>query len=159
SLERRLVAYAAANAPTRDTETPTRAGIAAAESLSAAPTAGTMEHPRASAHRGRVLGRVWRPWQLVAAAVLVLIVTTSVLTAAAAASAGSGSPLFGLHRAEQNVRVQLASSQGDRVRLHLSYAYEALSQLDGAVRHGSGDPTYTGALAIFLTEQQAAADG
>ncbi len=104
----------------------------------------------------RTLGT--RPlWQMVAAAVLLLVAGVSALTAAAAA--GPGSPLFGLHRAEQNVRVQFASSQSDRVRLHLSYADEALSQLDRAVTQQAGDPAYRAALTTFLTEQRAAAQG
>src|SRR5258707_14628242 len=104
----------------------------------------------------RTLGT--RPlWQMVAAAVLVPGAGVSALTAAAAA--GPGSPLFGLHRAEQNVRVQFASSQSDRVRLHLSYADEALSQLDRAVAQQAGDPAYRAALTTFLTEQRAAAQG
>jgi len=104
----------------------------------------------------------WRAWQVVAAAVLLLVAGVSVLTAAAAA-AGPDSPLYGLHRVEQNVRVQLASSQGDRIRLHLSYANEALAQLDTAVaRHAgdhAGDPAYKSALATFSSEQLAAAQG
>jgi len=51
----------------------------------------------------------------------------------------------------------LASSQGDRVRLHLSYANEALAQLDAAVARHAGDPTYSSALATFSSEQLAAA--
>jgi hypothetical protein len=113
--------------------------------------------PRGDRRIGRRLGRVWRPWQMIAAAALLFIVGAAVLTTAAA-SAGPGSLLFGLHRVEQNARVQLASSQGDRVRLHLSYAGEALSQLNAAAARHAGDPAYSGALATFLTEQQAAAD-
>src|SRR5690349_7104178 len=79
--------------------------------------------------RHRHWQRVRRPqrrvWQAIAAAALLFIAGVSILTAAAA-SAGPGSPLYGLHRVEQSVRVQLAPSQGDRVRLHLSYANEAL---------------------------------
>lgn len=98
----------------------------------------------------------WRVWQVIAAAVLLCVVGVSVLTAAAA-SAGPDSPLYGLHRIEQNVRVQLASSQADRVRLHLSYANEALAQLDAAVARHAGDPAYSSALATFSSEQLAAA--
>jgi hypothetical protein len=98
----------------------------------------------------------WRVWHVIAAAVLLCVAGVSVLTAAAA-SAGPGSPLYGLRRVEQNMRVQLASSQGDRVRLHLSYANEALAQLDAAVARHAGDPTYSSALATFSSEQLAAA--
>ena len=100
----------------------------------------------------------WRPWQVIAAAVLLLVAGMSALTAAAA-SAGPDSPLYGLHRVEQNVRVQLASSQGDRVRLHLSYANEALAQLDTAVARHAGDPAYSSALATLSSEQLAATQG
>lgn len=98
----------------------------------------------------------WRVWHVIAAAVLLCVAGVSVLTAAAA-SAGPDSPLYGLHRVEQNVRVQLASSQGDRVRLHLSYANEALAQLDAAVARHAGDPAYSSALSTFSSEQLAAA--
>ncbi|HEX5439988.1 MAG TPA: DUF5667 domain-containing protein [Ktedonobacterales bacterium] len=100
----------------------------------------------------------WRAWHMIAAAILLCVAGVSVLTAAAA-SAGPDSPLYGLHRVEQNVRVQLASSQGDRVRLHLSYANEALAQLDAAVAQHAGDPAYSSALATFSSEQLAAAQG
>ena len=100
----------------------------------------------------------WRAWQVIAAAALLCIAGVSVLTAAAV-SAGPDSPLYGLHRVEQNVRVQLAPSQGDRVRLHLSYANEALAQLDAAVAGHAGDPAYRSALATFSAEQLAAAQG
>jgi len=104
----------------------------------------------------RVRRPQWRVWHVIAAAVLLCVAGVSVLTAAAA-TAGPGSPLYGLRRVEQNMRVQLASSQGDRVRLHLSYANEALAQLDAAVARHAGDPTYSSALATFSSEQLAAA--
>lgn len=113
------------------------------------------ETPR-HAHQQRMRRPQWRVWQVIAAAVLLCVAGVSVLTAAAA-SAGPDSPLYGLHRVEQNVRVQLASSQGDRVRLHLSYASEALAQLDAVVARHAGDPAYSSALATFSSEQLAAA--
>ena len=109
-------------------------------------------------HQQRTRRPQWRVWQLIAAAVLLLVAGMSALTAAAA-SAGPDSPLYGLHRVEQNVRVQLASSQGDRVRLHLSYANEALAQLDTAVARHAGDPAYSSALATLSSEQLAATQG
>ena len=126
--------------------------------LSIATERDTLRHrDQRRAHRPQ-----WRVWQVVAAAVLLLVAGVSILTAAAA-SAGPDSPLYGLHRVEQNVRVQLASSQADRVRLHLSYANEALAQLDAAVaQHAddhAGDPAYKSALATFSSEQLAAAQG
>ncbi len=157
ALERRLLAYAATSS-TQDGEMAARAGDTPGDVLTDGPSAETNASPSLYERRGLRSSRVWRPWQLIAAAVLLLIIGASALTAAAAA-AGPDSPLFGLHRAEQNVRVQLASSQGDRVRLHLNYASEALAQLNSAVAQQSGDPAYTGALTTFLTEQQAATDG
>lgn len=100
--------------------------------------------------------RRWGLWQI-AAAVLLLLVTGMMALTAAAAAAGPGSLLFGLHRAEQNVRIQFASSQDDRIRLHLGYADEALSQLNDIVASQAGDPAYVAALAAFLTERQAVA--
>lgn len=109
-------------------------------------------------HQQRSHRLQWHVWQVIAAAVLLCIAGVTILTAAAA-SAGPGSPLYGLHRVEQNVRLQFASSQGDRVRLHLSYANEALAQLDAAVARHAGDPAYGSALATFSSEQLAAAQG
>jgi hypothetical protein len=109
-------------------------------------------------HQQRARRPQWRAWQVVAAAALLLVAGVSILTAAAAA-AGPDSPLYGLHRVEQNVRVQLALSQDDRVRLHLSYANEALAQLDAAVAQHAGDPAYSSALATFSSEQLAVAQG
>lgn len=109
-------------------------------------------------HQRRTRRPQWRLWQVIAAAVLLCVAGASALTAAAA-SAGPDSPLYGLHRVEQNVRVQLASSQADRVRLHLSYANEALAQLDAAVARHAGDSAYRSALATFSSEQIAAAQG
>jgi len=156
SLERRLLAYAASRAA--DSDVPAPVSSVAENRLSEESSPASSAEPRALKRiRGRLSARVRHPWQFVAAAVLLLIVGASVLSTAAA-SAGPGSPLFGLHRAEQNVRVQLTSSQGDRVRLHLSYAHEALTALDSAVAQRSGDPAYSSALSTLLTEQQAAAD-
>jgi hypothetical protein len=156
TLEIRLLAYAASRST--ESEVPISHGNAAEHLLpDISPAAMRAERVTPERPRGQSAARIWRPWQLVAASVLLLIVGASVLTTAAA-SAGPGSPLFGLHRVEQNVRVQLASSQGDRVHLHLSYAAEALAQLNTAVAQQAGGPAYSGALATFLTEQQAAAD-
>lgn len=145
--------------------------LAYAASLNAAPSATSLPQPvsrdnqsstantaplasRSNARRRSISRSLWG---IVAAAVLLLVIGASALTAFAA-SAGPGSPLFGLRRAEQNIRVQLASSQGDKVRLHLSFATEALAQVNSAVAQGSGDSTYTTALATFMSEQQAAVD-
>ncbi|HEV8194693.1 MAG TPA: hypothetical protein VGP82_24840 [Ktedonobacterales bacterium] len=156
ALEIRLLAYAASRGG--DSALPTLAGDATEELSTDESPAMTSADPRAHGRTGRRSGRVWRPRQVMAAAALLLIVCASALTTAAA-SAGPGSLLFGLHRVEQNVRVQLASSQGDRIRLHLSYADEALSQLNAAVAQQAGDPAYSSALATFLMEQRAAVEG
>jgi hypothetical protein len=157
TLERRLLAYAASRAG--ESGMPAPVGNVSEHRLANAAAPTTSAEPRAPGRiRRRSSRRMWPPWQLVAAAVLLLIVGAALLTTAAA-SAGPGSPLFGLHRAEQNLRVQLASSQGDRVRLHLSYAAEALAQLNTAVAQQAGGPAYSSALATLVTEQQAAADG
>jgi hypothetical protein len=88
------------------------------------------------------------------AAALLLIIGGSTLTAAAAA--GPGTPLYGLHRWEQNVQVSMAGSAGDRTRLHLTYAQDALAALDAAAaRHHVGAP-YDDALATFRDEMTAA---
>lgn len=75
---------------------------------------------------------------------------------AAAANAQPGSPLFGLHRAEQWVQVSLASP-ADKARLHVRYAGDALAALDRAVAGSRGDPTYSSALATLQSELSAAA--
>lgn len=75
---------------------------------------------------------------------------------AAAANAQPGSPLFGLHRAEQWARVTLASP-ADKARLHLQYASDALAALDRAAAQHSGDPAYAGALDTLRTELAASA--
>jgi hypothetical protein len=75
----------------------------------------------------------------------------------AAASAGPGSPLYGLHRLEENARVLLAGSDADRARLHLAYAREALDALDTAVAHQASASTYGTALGTFQAELHAAA--
>lgn len=155
SLEARLLTYAASRAA--GAEPSAHAGDAAERLLSDVPSSTLSAEPGGPGYARRPRsGRVWRPWQHMAAAVLLFVVGAAALTTVAA-SAGPDSPLFGLHRAEQSMRVQLAASQGDRVRLHLSYADEALAQLDSAIARRAGDPAYSNALAAFLTEQRAAA--
>lgn len=90
-------------------------------------------------------------WPAVAAAVLVLALGTLTV----AASAGPGSPLYGLHRMEQGVRVAFSSDPADRVRLHLSYASDALSAANAAA-HTGDDATFGDALATLRSELSAA---
>lgn len=94
-------------------------------------------------------------WARALAAACVLLALGSGLFAAAA-NAQPGSPLFGLHRAEQWARVSLASPD-DKARLHLQYANDALAALDRAVAQHSGDPAYGGALSSLQSELAAAA--
>jgi hypothetical protein len=113
-----------------------------------------------------MLGRIWtgrtsghRPWLLwpALAAALLLMIGGGALTAAAHAQPGS--PLFGMRQWEQGVRVTLASSAGDRVRLHLAYANDALAALDAALARHAGDPMYSDALESLRSEDQAVASG
>ena len=94
-------------------------------------------------------------WARALTAACVLLALSSGLFAAAA-NAQPGSPLFGLHRAEQWARVSLASPS-DKARLHLQYAGDALTALDRAVAQRSGDPAYSGALDTLRSELAAAA--
>lgn len=90
-------------------------------------------------------------WPAIAAAVLLL--AFGVLTAAAAA--GPGSPLYGLHRIEQSVHVALAGNPADRMRLHLSYASDALIAANAAA-HAGDNATFGDALATLRSELAAA---
>ncbi len=100
------------------------------------------------------------PWwqtrlaQAVAAAALLLVGTGGLLTAGAMAAPGS--PLFGLHRWEQGVRVALDTSAADRARLHLQYLAGALTALDGEVARNAGGGSYRDALSTVRDEDGAA---
>ncbi|HKT39536.1 MAG TPA: hypothetical protein VJR48_14265, partial [Ktedonobacterales bacterium] len=98
---------------------------------------------------------VWRRllWPALAA-MLLLAIGMSTLTAAAAA--GPGSPLYGLRRWEQNIQLTFAGSAADRVRLHITYAQDALSALDATVASRQTGATYEDALATFRDEARAA---
>jgi hypothetical protein len=108
-----------------------------------------------SAPRRRVGRRTWRLWPLVAAASLALVVGVGTVTVAAA-DAGPGSLLYAMHRWEQGVQVQLASTAADRAQLHLENAQDALDALNTAVAKREGDPAYSDALATLTAEDQAA---
>jgi IPT/TIG domain len=103
-------------------------------------------------------GRVWRRalWSALAAVLLLAIGAT---TFTAAASARPGTPLYGLHRWEQDIQVQLAGSAADRVRLHIGYAHDALAALDDAVLQRQFGASYDDALATFGDEASAAITG
>jgi hypothetical protein len=104
---------------------------------------------------GSLRQTTWRRllWSAIAAALLVAIGAT---TLTAAAAAGPGTPLYGLHRWEQNVQVSMASDPAARTQLHLSYAQDALAALNAAVMRHQTDSTYDDALATFRDEMSAA---
>jgi hypothetical protein len=99
----------------------------------------------------RAHARRWKP--LVAAAVLLFVVGAVTLTAAA--SAAPGTPLYGLHRLEQNVRAQIPASPIDQGTLHLAYADQALAALETAINHHD-IRAYRDALATLRQELTAA---
>jgi hypothetical protein len=102
-----------------------------------------------------VIGRsALRPALVAAVAVLALGLGT--LTVAAAA-AGPGSPLFGLHRLEQNVQVNVAGDSAARARGHLQLARQWLGAVQSAATQRLGDPTYSDALQALRDEAAAAA--
>lgn len=103
--------------------------------------------------------RIRRRWpqRLLAplAAALTLVFLSSVL--AAAAFAGPGAPLYGIHRWEQNVRVNFAANPADATRLHLQYASDALGPLASAARQPIDVAAYHDALHAVDTELTEAA--
>jgi hypothetical protein len=92
---------------------------------------------------------------LVAAAVLVVALGTGTLTAAAAAPPGS--PLFGLHRAEQSLRAAATSDASAKAQLHLGYARQWLAAVRVAATRQQGSNTYLSALQALREEDGAAA--
>lgn len=111
--------------------------------------------PGRSARRAAQQRTVWRRllWPAVAAMLLLAIGMT---TFTAAAAAGPGSPLYGLHRWEQDLQVNIAGSATDRTRLHLGYAQDALNALNAATSGNQVGATYDDALATFRDEMRAA---
>ncbi len=99
---------------------------------------------------------VWRRllWPALAATLLFSIGLT---TFTAAALAGPGSPLYGLHKWEQNFQANLTGSAAVRTQLHISNAQDALSALNSAVANHQTGATYDDALATFRDEARAAA--
>jgi hypothetical protein len=102
-----------------------------------------------------VLGAPTRQ-SLVAAAVLLAALGAGTLTVAAAAPPGS--PLFGLHRAEQGIRVAAARDSGAQTRLHLQYARQWLAAVHDAAAQQHGGDGYLSALQA-LREEDGAATG
>ncbi|HEY7781383.1 MAG TPA: hypothetical protein VIC85_14335 [Ktedonobacterales bacterium] len=94
---------------------------------------------------------------LVAAAVLVALGLGAVASFSAAAQAVPGSPLFGLHRLEQNWQVVTATDSAGRARLHLEYAHEWLAVVRDAATSHLGDPTYRDAVQAVRDEDTATA--
>lgn len=93
----------------------------------------------------------FRPFRsLVAAALLLLVLGAGMFTAAA--QAGPGSPLYGLRRFEQDVRVRMTSSPSDRIRLRLDYAKSDLAVLDKALARQTKGSAYSDALASFQSD-------
>lgn len=121
----------------------------------AAPVAPVAPGGRGAGSRARRMPR--RLWQAVAAAVLLLGIGGSLLTTNAMARPGS--PFYALYRWGQDVRVGLDTSPADRVRLHLSYAGDALSALNTIVAQRQGGASYRDALATLRDEDTAAAQG
>src|SRR5689334_21195128 len=98
----------------------------------------------------------WRRllWPALAATLLFAIGMT---TFTAAALAGPGSPLYGLHKWEQNIQANLTGSAADRTQLHISNAQDALFALNTAVANHQTGAAYDDALATFRDEARAAA--
>jgi hypothetical protein len=99
---------------------------------------------------------VWRRllWPALAATLLLAIGMT---TFTAAALAGPGSPLYGLHKWEQNLQANFTGSAADRTQLHISNAQDALFALNSAVTNHQTGTTYDDTLATFRDEVRAAA--
>ncbi|HEY1390726.1 MAG TPA: hypothetical protein VGF38_19480 [Ktedonobacterales bacterium] len=99
---------------------------------------------------------VWRRL-LVPALAAMLLLAIGMTTLTAAAAAGPGSPLYGLHRWEQNLRANITGSASDRAQLHISNAQDALFALNAAVTNHQTGAAYDDALATFRDEAHAAA--
>lgn len=92
-------------------------------------------------------------WPVLAAMLALLL---GVTTLAAARNAEPGQALYGVRRWEQGLNGSLTSQAGNRVRLHIQYASEALAAFTAAVNAGSGSQAYNDALQT-LSEETAAA--
>ncbi|HEX9068854.1 MAG TPA: IPT/TIG domain-containing protein [Ktedonobacterales bacterium] len=92
-------------------------------------------------------------WPVLAAMLALLL---GVTTLAAARNAEPGQALYGVRRWEQGLNGSLTSQAGNRVRLHLQYASEALAAFTAAVNAGSGSQAYSDALQTLSDETAAA---
>jgi hypothetical protein len=117
---------------------------------------GTETAPGNRGYRGANRQTVWRRllWPALAATLLLAIGMT---TFTAAALAGPGSPLYGLHKWEQNLQANITGSVADRTQLHISNARDALFALNIAVANHQTGTAYDDALAAFRDEVRAAA--
>jgi len=117
---------------------------------------GTETAPGNRGYRGANRQTVWRRllWPALAATLLLAIGMT---TFTAAALAGPGSPLYGLHKWEQNLQANITGSVADRTQLHISNARDALFALNSAVANHQTGTAYDDALAAFRDEVRAAA--
>jgi hypothetical protein len=68
-----------------------------------------------------------------------------------------GSPLFGLHRAEQSIRAAAAGDGGAKTQLHLQFARQWLTAVHDTAKQGGGGDTYLSALQALREEDGAAA--
>ncbi len=139
--------------PPLGNDDPTLPGIewSAASNDATLPDGRSMPRPFAT-HRTTAWRRLL--WPALAATLLLAIGMT---TFTAAALAGPGSPLYGLHKWEQNLQANLTGSAADRAQLHISNAQDALFALHSAVANHQTGTTYDDALATFRDEIRAAA--
>ncbi|MGZ3668075.1 MAG: hypothetical protein ACXVDA_26730 [Ktedonobacterales bacterium] len=163
TLEDRFLSHAATLAAT---DTATQVGYNTPTHLGAQAFAGVPTHPGSTTptrqresrqQRGFALLRSHYPRLLpqAIAASLVLLLAVGALTAAAAA--GPGSFLFPLRRFEQSVQLGISGSAADRFKLHLAYASDALTALDGMHGNTNHDKsTYAQALSTLSDEERAA---
>jgi hypothetical protein len=171
ALENRILAHAATLAVTDTatqieynssalpgTDVPTQPSALAFASAPTLPRVTPSTHPPKARHqRGIVLLRSRFPRLLpqAIAAALVLMLGVGALTAAAAS--GPGSFLFPLRRFEQGVQLGISGSPADRFKLHLAYAGDALTALDGMHGNTNRDKSpYAQALATLSDEERAA---
>jgi hypothetical protein len=140
--------------PPLGSDDPTLPGIEWSAAANDATLPDTIQVVRPSAARRQP---VWRRllWPALAATLLFAIGMT---TFTAAVLAGPGSPLYGLHKWEQNFQANLTGSAADRTQLHISNAQDALFALNTAVANHETGATYDDALATFRDEARAAAN-
>jgi hypothetical protein len=95
-----------------------------------------------------------RAWQTVAAALLLIVIGGGLF--AAVVSAAPGSPLFGLRRWGQDVRITLDTSAAGRTGQHLQLADQYLADLEAVIAQYQGDTAYSDALSALRQEDRAA---